>query len=951
MEFLVFVTFCVTIATLIVVASLNSKNKKADQKIDGLYHAVDALHYKVDTLQRSSSVVASEQRGAEGSRSLLTCSRSDEVAESERSERTAKQPPVSTMTAQGLEIASPAVQARNDKTGIPAQVTAAQPPAQPARQTPVQPAAHMAAPTPAPTPAPAQQQNVPIQSPQTRQQAPVQVPQTQPYPYAQAMPPVKSSANMEKIIGKNILPFLAAGMVFIGLIFLAILVVPTMSDIQRFIAMFALSGAIFAVGFVLARRKKNVFSVALLGTGIGALFISILMTRIYFNYLGDIPTFTLLLVWMIACMGLVKMFNSLTLSITAHVGMVISVIFAFTQGFDQQRALIVVAYQVVATIVIVGGSLLAYRKTYRFGLLASLALTIVATIAIRSQDLAEFSTSVIVASYLIQFVTASAVSFFLATSSAKLSKDDRLAFHYINKLAWIILTILALYPAIYQWLDSALHVTPSDNKALIVNTVPSVVLIVIFLAHAFISAFLERTINMPTDMVRVSVIATISAAAVMALYRSTISGTYDGIIAMPFICIIALFALAISRLLHARIYTILAIVLLCIDALIAATTIFISMADYSPTLCYVWIAAIMATSVLIYATWLPAASRRAFLPGFILLNLVFFEITFPQPLAHILDWNDLELLLPITLIVTIAIVTVLRVINVEIALGMSRAYHVMFAANEYILAAVAVLGIFVNFYYDAFDTQNILLWIVTVMVVAICFMRIIQSRNVSALHPQPIQYLSAITLTLITQAPLVGLMKLGNAYPFVSSVVGMFVALVLVGMGFALRLKPVRLYGLGLTIFAVLKLATYDLSNISSVGRVIAFIVGGLIAFGISALYNYADKRLNPSRAGNLGAPAPMPYPAMPQAGVPQGIPQPIAGYPVTGQIPMTGQMPTGQVPTGQVPMGTQVPMQAHPMVDQPAPVQPATGQPVMPQTAGNPQPQSALGTHEEDGR
>ncbi|MBR6459759.1 MAG: DUF2339 domain-containing protein [Actinomycetaceae bacterium] len=926
MEFLAFVILCIAVVTLIVAVSLNSKSKKTEQKIDSLHHAVGALHYKVDALQSSSPVNTREHAKASAP---INSNAHDHVATQTTQQKSIASPDFAFLA---QPHAQPPVSQIQNQPPAPTQA-----PAQPATQKPAQTtAAHTAMPTPAPAPAPtpalAQQQSVPVQAPMAApQQHLIQAPQAQPYPYAQAVPARKNTASMEKIIGKNILPFLAAGLVFIGLIFLAILVVPSLTNFQRFIGMFALSGAIFAVGFVLARRKKNIFSVALLGTGIGALFISILMTRIYFNYLGDIPTFALLLVWMIVCMALVKMFNSLTLSITAHVGMAISIIFAFYQGFDQQRALIVVAYQIIATIVIVGGSLLAYRKTYRFGLLASLALTIIATIVIRDQNLAEVSTTVIVTSLLIQFVTASVLSFFLATSSAKLKKEARLGFHYANKAIWIILTILALYPAVLHGMMGALTLDrlPSlnDEQSLLVETIPALVCIAAFVAHALISALLERSIGMPADMVRVSVISTLSAGALMALYQMATTIHYDGSVPIPFLFVFALIALGIARLLHDHIYTIFATILLAAEATIAIAMTY-SLSHMPAFVGFIWIAAIMATSVAIYAMWQPAEKRRAFLPILIILNLVFFEVTLPQVvgLADKTFADDWTLSLSIVLLV----LAVLRIVNIEALMGMTKGQHVIFAINEYCVALVAVLTVGISGYHATVATQ-ILLWIATVLVIVMSFLRIIQSRNVSALHPQPIQYLSAIMLTLATQAPLFGLIDLGEGSPFVSSVVAMFVALVLVGMGFALRLKPVRLYGLGLTIFAVLKLTTYDVSNISSVGRVIAFIVGGLIAFGISALYNYADKRLNPSRAvnsnpslrgGNVVADAAtsnpqMAYPPMTQAGVPQGVPQPMAGY-----VPMQNQPVIGQ------------PVAAQPMPAQPSPVQqPAVQQP-LPQDA-----------------
>ncbi|MBR5950187.1 MAG: DUF2339 domain-containing protein, partial [Actinomycetaceae bacterium] len=774
---------------------------------------------------------------------------------------------------------------------------------------------------------------------QPRQHVPTQSPDMQPYAYAQAPAAPAQKASMEKIIGKNILPFIAAGLVFIGLIFLAILVVPKTTDFQRFIGMFALSGTIFAVGFVLARRKKNVFSVALLGTGIGALFISILMTRIYFEYLSDVPTFALLLVWMVVCMALVKMFNSLTLSITAHVGMAISVIFAFAQGFDQERALIVVAYQVIATIVIVGGSLLAYRKTYRFGLVASLVLTLVATIVIRSQDIAEISTGVYVTSLLIQFVTASTLSFFLATSSAKLSKDTRLVFHYGNKILWIVLTLLTLWSALFHAADAILYNGKhmGDSQALTIQTIATLGCAAVFVIHAFISAILERSIGMPEDMVRISIIGTLSAATLMTLYRVSLALTYGGTILIPFAFVLALIALGIGRLLSDRTYTVLAIALLGIDAITAVTGISTFVSRTPVALIFVWIVAIMVTSVAIWASWKPAEKRREFLPILILLNLIFFELTLPQALFTAISSEELAAVL--SLAIVMLVLFVLRFVNIEALMGMTKTGHVIFAINEYLAVLLAIMFVGANI-AGAMNLPQALWWVSVVLVIAISILRIFQSRNVSSLHPTPIQYLSAIALTLVTQAPLWGSMYFGKATAFASSLVLMLVALVLIGMGFALRLKPVRLYGLGLTIFTVFKLATYDVSNISATGRVIGFIGAGVIAFLISALYNYANKRLNssgiPKAAGAVSAPNAMPYPAMQQMGVPQhvGAPQQ-AGIPqqVAAPQPMTGQA----MPAPATPAQPSVPSQ--PVTSaQPMPAQPSAPQAPMPRPEGAPQ-------------
>jgi uncharacterized membrane protein len=80
-----------------------------------------------------------------------------------------------------------------------------------------------------------------------------------------------------------------------------------------------------------------------------------------------------------------------------------------------------------------------------------------------------------------------------------------------------------------------------------------------------------------------------------------------------------------------------------------------------------------------------------------------------------------------------------------------------------------------------------------------------------------------------------------RAYPF--SLACMFIALVIISLGFWSRAKALRLYGLTVVIVCVLKLVTYDIMDLDTIMRVVAFIGGGIICFGISALYNFAVKR------------------------------------------------------------------------------------------------------------
>lgn len=70
------------------------------------------------------------------------------------------------------------------------------------------------------------------------------------------------------------------------------------------------------------------------------------------------------------------------------------------------------------------------------------------------------------------------------------------------------------------------------------------------------------------------------------------------------------------------------------------------------------------------------------------------------------------------------------------------------------------------------------------------------------------------------------------------SVAGLMVAIAWISLGFYLKVKSVRLYGLVLTLVMVAKFIIVDLSGENSMTRVIALIVGGVLCFIISYIYN-----------------------------------------------------------------------------------------------------------------
>jgi uncharacterized membrane protein len=77
----------------------------------------------------------------------------------------------------------------------------------------------------------------------------------------------------------------------------------------------------------------------------------------------------------------------------------------------------------------------------------------------------------------------------------------------------------------------------------------------------------------------------------------------------------------------------------------------------------------------------------------------------------------------------------------------------------------------------------------------------------------------------------------------VYSLVIMLAGALFIAGGYVFDLKSLRIMGLITALVCTLKLALVDVPMSNSSLRVIAMIIGGVMCFGISAVYAYFDKR------------------------------------------------------------------------------------------------------------
>ena len=79
---------------------------------------------------------------------------------------------------------------------------------------------------------------------------------------------------------------------------------------------------------------------------------------------------------------------------------------------------------------------------------------------------------------------------------------------------------------------------------------------------------------------------------------------------------------------------------------------------------------------------------------------------------------------------------------------------------------------------------------------------------------------------------------------YVADIVVLLFAIICIVLGFIAGKKGLRVFGLGLSIIAMVKLILIDIHYDNSAGRAASFLMCGVLCFVISAIYTYVDKKM-----------------------------------------------------------------------------------------------------------
>lgn len=651
----------------------------------------------------------------------------------------------------------------------------------------------------------------------------------------------RTRTSFENLFGTRVLGVLAALLIFAGLIFLGVLVAPMLTNEIRCASLFGLSAALTIAGLATSTRNRSSFSQALLGCGLGSVFVSLLLTYLYFGYLTDTLASTLLLAWLVACVLLSIRQRSIVLSVVAQAGMAISTCFAYSRGIELVQLPLLVGYQLAACLIVVLGCLKSQSRARLSAAFISMAVCILVSLQISWSHGHRLSTSVwptYICAMVTQLAVASILSLFISMVCGR-SKDGQrptnadYAAHATSSVLWLASLGLDVY----------LPLLRMGNESLIGLDISIVTLITCaFVMVRWAFSLVLNKARMLDARLSVASVSLCAISCVVLLLIRQVESLPGGTI--PLVVLVAMALWLSGAVLREPRLQMGAGVSLALDAMLMICGGYGFLNSLAPAA--LAIAYLLLLDCLAFLWWhaLPQEKRARMSIGVLLVCIIGTEISLwpvwatcgaPAPLCGLAAHASAML-----------VVGGIACAGLSGRLCLSHPTYVALRFNEFALVCftcVAIVSRGPQYYANVFSFAPILAVATSLLACLTIVVRFVHIARNSQGCERFEQVLGGIMFVLWSTCVAQGL--LGRDGGAVVSVVAMLAALACVGLGFARRLETLRPFGLAVILLSVLKIVAVDVRATDSVARVIAFIVGGIICFAVSALYTAAVRRID----------------------------------------------------------------------------------------------------------
>lgn len=633
----------------------------------------------------------------------------------------------------------------------------------------------------------------------------------------------KVDKSGEAVIGKYIIGVLASILIFIAAVSLVGLIWTFLTPAMK-CGIITVSGLVLTVlGAFLTKKYKNPVTAIILGTGEGLIFISILSANMFFNFIGSITSIVLVCIWSVLFMLSYKFTKMFFTTVIAYIGSFIALLMGLGLVYSGLEFVVLSLFVtgIVAVLLITSNKWLNNKKQIVSILLSLLIYTvlIIGGLILNGTRIESLKMILIIV-FFIEYVL-------LHYLYKKIDTEKCIPWYLVVNFVISILTIVFLGNIYSIWHETVKIYT----YFLLINILQMIVL--------EIETRYIRRIN----MIYYTVISVIS----LMILNIEMFNLPTGLIC---ISIVLLLLQSIKK--HKE-YTKIALVVLLLDAVLQ----FVVAMNRPESILMCLLLGVTQTGLITYILYknYKESIKKDFVFNKIVGLIVYSvnSICIPFLLVSMFKPDDLlesYKYFDIGSIIGYLCFSILLVfINIS---GYFRNWYnsdfKWFSKNEsierdltervfYVFTFIAYF-IGLTLLVDADVWYNQLVMILSVLIVAL-----LQTKTLVE-HYQGYKIVGVwvgVKYLILTWVILGSVFNVSFSSVLIS-VSGLIIALLSIACGFKLQIKSLRLYGLILTIIMVIKFILVDLSQENSIMRVVSLLIGGLICFGITILYNRLNK-------------------------------------------------------------------------------------------------------------
>lgn len=632
-----------------------------------------------------------------------------------------------------------------------------------------------------------------LQSPQAQPQQVVQKQQIKKQvkePIKQKVAPQKEK-NLEATLGKNVMAIAASILIFISLIFFGTLIVPYLTDTIKMVLMFFVSFAFTILGLTfLQKDNTNKWFLSISGCGMGAIYISLIVSFVYFNAFNDIILYIFIAIWAIAAAILSKTKSQL-FEVIGQIGIFISVFWGVSNdNVDSAKFTFLVIYFIITSIIFTISNL---QKEYNKNLISNIFNTLSISVLLFGSIHFEGNmlAAVLLPLYLLSLI---ALKFVYNTTE----KED--GFIITTAFDYIVLFLLVM-----NFLENIFKLN-TNTMTLITGVFAIFYTIAIFISYEIKLQIKENPVKILLDIFCI-ILLLMSAIGFMEIELELLN------IFLPIMAIALLFYGFKECNNYCKAYSI--------------TIIIFSFFAVNEILQFFYVAAFIGA--FIYYTIKTEDYNQVFKNILYIILIVSANILF-EPITNDgrYELYDLQSICKVTLMTLFSVAFCKLLTKNPYTKEDEKASRII----GYIINAI--LMITATTLIDSTDgIYKILAILISIALYSINIRNILENFN---------ENLAGVYICLKYTILISAILNSISAANFIVDIVFFIISIACIIIGFKQSYKSFRYYGLVLSLTSVIKLTLIDITYNNSIGRAFSFFICGVLCFAISLIYNKIDK-------------------------------------------------------------------------------------------------------------